>query len=173
MTDLQSRLQQKLMEDEFRNKEPEYQRAASIAPEQPLFDELQYIKRVMATYDSQAHLLRDRLRKLQKNYYDDMSIVDETVDKPFDQMPWNSTTEYTRNKYASWKISSTYLGVEELGGAIHQVAIRKNGYDNQIKTLNNICERLNSVNAMAAKLYHRKKELKEELNIKFGKFVND
>ncbi len=152
----------KLMESEFENQP--LTSDGVVAPYQPLVDELAEVNKKMRAYDLQGDRLVEKLRKLQKNYYDDMKIIDENY-KGYDGeiFPWRSGAEHMRGKYAFWDVQTTHLNLS--GPILEQVAIRKHGAGNekQIKVIDGICQRLMALDEMYHKLYLRRRQIQTEL----------
>lgn len=167
MTKLKKLVQQKLLENEFENK-PKV-RDGVQAPYQHLMDELEYINKKMTSCIFQGDQLEEKLRDLQKNYYD-MTIVDEKDPNAGGMFPpWKSSSEYTRNKYMYWNPTTKHLNLS--GPEIHEVAIRKEGYEKQIKVLENICKRLHTLDELYLTLKTRRDNIRSELRHKHGKAV--
>src|SRR5665213_2900703 len=76
MTDLQQVFEQKKVENEFQNREQPSKHEGPVPPYQHLLDELKQLSTKRKSFNFQADQLEERLRKLQKNFYDDMTIVD-------------------------------------------------------------------------------------------------
>lgn len=160
MKDLLQVFEDKKLENEFQNREvhPE----GIYPPYQPILDELKIIKTKLKSYVFQANILEDRLRKLQKNYYDDMTIVDNTPGSVPVSPPWKSPVPFTSNQYEWWRIIPGYMVLNN--PVIMEVAIRKAGNEKQVKVLDNICRRIQNLDQMAQMLKHRRINLKKELN---------
>jgi len=166
MPKLKKLVQQKLLENEFENK-PKV-RDGVQAPYQHLLDEIRYLDKKMKSCHFQVDRLEDRLRDLQKNYYDDMVIVDENH-KMMTTPPWKSSNEYTRNKYVFWDF---YIGnMVRQKVCIEEIAIRKEGNEKQIKVLDTTCSRIKALDKLFNKLHTQKNKIKQELNRQYGSAV--
>lgn len=149
----------KLVEYEFRS--PMLDEAGEILPPyQKQIDELRANTRRMRNLDLQAEHLYARLRRIQKNYCDDMQVIDAFTPKRVDS-PWKSATEFTRNKYVWWDVRSAYLAVAV--PHMLEVVIRKEGHEKDIKVLDQICKRIESLDVAASKLNDRNDTIKKEL----------
>lgn len=166
MKDLHDLFEAKKIENEFQNREnhPE----GVTAEYQPILDELKLIKNKMRSYAFQVDQLSDRLRHIQRNYYDDMTIIDISMQAP-PSPPWRSVAPFPRSNYEAWTITPTYIATEK--PSIIEVAIRKAGNEKNIKILDNICRRILNLNDMAKTLTHRRRDLKKEMNVTYGQFV--
>lgn len=160
MPKLKKLVQQKLLENEFENK-PKVSDGVQ-APYQHLLDELNYIDKKLQSYNFQGDQLEAKLYNLQKNYYDDMTIVDENH-KSTTNPPWKSSNEYTANKYVYWNPTTRHMNLT--GPEIHEVAIRKSGNEKQIKVLDSICKRLKTLDELFFKAFTRKNELRNNHKI--------
>ena len=165
MPKLKKLVQQKLLENEFENKPKT--RDGVQAPYQPLLDEIEYINKRMKSCNFQGDQLEGKLRYLQKNYYDDMKIIDDDY-KPYDGelFPWRSLDPHTANKYVYWDVTTKHMNLT--GTAIQDVVIRKDGYKKQIKVLDTICRRLMSLDELFFKLHTRKNQLAKDLRSFYG-----
>lgn len=169
MKTLDQLFEEKKIENEFQNREaPSYGEENS---QEAMLKEIQGIRKRLNDLNFQALQLENRLRNIQKYYYDDMTIIDNEY-KTYDGevFPWNSSNEYTKSKYAEWPLNTQHL---RLTTPILQVAIRIEGHKDNVKILNNICRRIMNIDSMAEKLLYRDKTLKNELNNRYGKFIID
>lgn len=152
----------KIVEVEF--KSPTLNETDEIS-KQVLVDEIRTNQRRARNIDVQAEHLYARLRYIQKNYYDDMEIIDAYSPAKIDP-PWKSKVDFTRNKYQYWDVRAYYMSVRP--PHIMEVVIRKEGHERDIKVLDAICKRLETLDNMAGQIYHRNKEIKTELVDKYG-----
>lgn len=164
MININKLIEQKKIENEFQNKEPTKQSGEGIVSHQHLINELAHLNKKRKTFDFQAEQLHLRLRKLQKEYFDDMTIFDlNSTSHDINLAPWKSKSEHTRNKYSAWNITAPYVKVRSTP-QITEVAIRREGYEKQIVILHKICRRIQDLNDMAKTVSARQRDIKKELS---------
>lgn len=164
--DLQNTFEAKKIENEFQNREIHKEDGIS-APYQHLNDELKVVKNKMRSYVFQGNQLQQHLRKLQKDFYDDMRIIDEKY-KRYDGevFPWRSQDSYTRNQYEYWNITTKHISFT--APEIDEVSIRKAGHDKEIKVLNNICQRIVVLDDLYFQAKLREEDIENELQLQYG-----
>lgn len=166
MKDLHDIFEEKKIENEFENREPTNTSESDVI--KTLIAERQKLKNQARSYLFQTEQLEKRLYSLQKNFYDDMKIIENHQGHNSEAFPWRSDIAYTRNQYKFWDIA---INTKHIGLDIQEVSIRRAGHEKEIKVLDNICDRIKVLDEMYFKVTARASKIKKKLNNEYGQFI--